>query len=368
MPADWSRRRWAARATLLLLLGVGFLALDAAPAAAHGLVGAQPTNYVSRILTVTPSIPGLHVEVRDLGNRIEVRNDTRYEVVVLGYSGEPYLRVGPNGVYENRRSPSVFLNRTATIVADAPPSYSATATPVWRHISGAHEVLWHDHRVHWMGTSEPPVVAQSPGEAHLVSDWFVTLQYRGQTVRVGGDLRWVPGPSAAPRLALALVVALLVAAIGFARWWGATIAVILLALAALVTVLVAGEWGATSGGAWIALLSTVYSLLGIGIAVAAAAALLRARRTPTDASAIVLVAAVVLCFGSGLADVTFLGHSQLPARLSGPLARTFVALVLGGSVGVLVTAAFHLRRPTLLTAEAAPPMRSPEPAPTDALP
>jgi hypothetical protein len=368
MFGDWSRRRWAARATLLLVLGAGFLVLDAAPAAAHGLVGTQPSNYASRILSVTPPIAGLQVEVRDLGNRIEVRNNTRYEVLVLGYSGEPYLRVGPQGVFENRRSPSVFLNRTATIVADAPPSYSATAAPVWRHISDAHVVLWHDHRVHWMGTSEPPAVAESPGQTHLVSDWFVTLQYRGQPVRVSGDLRWVPGPSAAPRLALALLVALLVGAVGFARRWGAPVALILLALAALVTVLVTGEWTATSAGPWIALLSTVYSLLGIGIAVAAAAALWRARRTPTDASAIVLVAAVVLCFGSGLADVTFLGHSQLPTTLSGPLARTFVALVLGGSVGVLVVAACHLRRPALLTVGEVPPVRSPQPAPTDVHP
>jgi hypothetical protein len=350
------------------MLGAGFLVLDAQPAAAHGLVGTQPTNYESRILSVTPAIAGLQVEVRDLGNRIEVRNTTRHDVVVLGYSGEPYLRVGPRGVYENRRSPSVFLNRTATVVADAPPSYRASAPPVWHRLSGAHVVFWHDHRVHWMGTSEPPVVAQSPGRAHLVSDWFVTLQYEGQTVRVSGELRWVPGPSAAPRLALALLVALLVGAVGFARWWAATIAAVLVGLAGLITVLVAGEWGATSAGPWIALLSTVYSLLGIGIAVAASVALLRARRTPNDASAIVLVAAVVLCFGSGLADVTFLGHSQLPTTLPGPVARTFVALVLGGSIGVLVTAARHLRRPALLTVGEAPPMRSPQPAPTDVRP
>jgi hypothetical protein len=351
---------------VLLMLGAVFLAFDAQPASAHGLVGTQPTNYASRVLSVTPAIPGLHVEMRDLGNRIEVRNTTRHDVTVLGYSGEPYLRVGPNGVYENRKSPSVFLNRTSTIVADAPSSYSASAKPVWRRLSGDDAVFWHDHRVHYMGTSEPTVVAQAPGRVHLVADWFVTLQYEGHPVRVTGDLRWIPGPSAAPRLALALLVALVVAAIGFARWWGISVAIVLLFLAAIVTVLVAGEWGATSAGSWIALLSTVYSLVGIVVALAASAALLRARRTPTDASAIVLVAAVVLCFGSGLADVTFLGHSQLPTTLSGPLARTLVALVIGGSIGVLVAAAAHLRRPTLLTAGEAPPLHSAQPAPSDA--
>jgi hypothetical protein len=368
MLGDWSRRRWAARATVLLMLGAVFLAFDAQPASAHGLVGTQPTNYASRVLSVTPAIAGLQVEMRDLGNRIEVRNTTGRDVTILGYSGEPYLRVGPRGVYENRRSPSVFLNRTSTIVANAPPSYSATATPVWRRLSGDDAVFWHDHRVHWMGASEPSVVARAPGRVHLISDWFVTLQYEGQPVRVRGDLRWIPGPSAAPRLALALLVALSVAAIGFTRWWGVTVATVLLVLAGVVTALVAGEWGASSAGSWIALLSTVYSLVGIVIALAASAALLRARRTPTDASAIVLAAAVVLCFGSGLADVTFLGHSQLPTTLSAPLARTLVALVIGGSIGVLAVAAGHLRRPTLLTVGEAPPVHSAQPAPTDARP
>ena len=193
----------------------------------------------------------------------------------------------------------------------------------------------------------------------------MTLRYQGQTVRVSGDLRWVPGPSAAPRLALALLVALLVAAVGFARWWGATVAVILLALAALVTVLVAGEWGATSAGPWIALLSTVYSLLGIvhrarGVGRAGACTAHADRRERDRAR----------CRGRPLLR-EWSRRRDVPRPLAtphdpaGPLARTFVALVLGGSIGVLVTAARHLRRPALLTVGEAPPMRSPQPAPTD---
>ena len=100
---------------------------------------------------------------------------------------------------------------------------------------------------------------------------------------------------------------------------------------------------------------TVYSVLGIAIALTAAGALLRSRREPSDSAAIVLVAAVVLTFGSGLADITYLDRSQLPTTLSHSLARTLVAIVLGGSVGVLVTAAKNLRRPALVTVPAAPP-------------
>jgi hypothetical protein len=128
----------------------------------------------------------------------------------------------------------------------------------------------------------------------------------------------------------------------------------LVGLAVVVSVLVGGEWSAASARPWIAFLSTVYSVLGIAVALAAVGALVRSRREPSNATAIVLVAAVILTFGSGLADITYLSRSQLPTTLSGPLARTSVALVLGGSVGVLVTAARKLRRPALVTVPPAP--------------
>ena len=54
------------------------------------------------------------VRIRDLGRRIELVNDTDQDVVVLGYQSEPYLRVGPAGVFENGRSPSLYQNRVTT--------------------------------------------------------------------------------------------------------------------------------------------------------------------------------------------------------------------------------------------------------------
>ncbi len=78
----------------------------------------KPTNYASRVRSVTPAIPGLTVEVRDLGSRLKSGTRPRTTSSFSGTPGEPYLRVGPAGVYENRRSPAVFLNRTQTIVAE----------------------------------------------------------------------------------------------------------------------------------------------------------------------------------------------------------------------------------------------------------
>ena len=362
MVDDRSRRWWRGRyprclgrAAVVIVLAGAFVAFGAAPAGAHGLAGVQPTNFASRVRSVTPAVPGLHVAVRALGARLEVHNDTASDVLILGYQGEPYLRVGPAGVYENARSPSVFLNRSQTVGATVPSSYDAQAPPEWHRTGRGREVSWHDHRVHWMGgVSEPQVVRSSPGRSHLVSNWAVELRIRGQQVTVRGDLRWVPGPSAVPRLALALIVAVFITGLGFTRRWGALLTAILVALAGIVVVLVGGEWSSTSTttGPWTAFLSNAYSVLGIAVTLAAVAALVRSRREPSDATAIVLVAAVILAFGSGLADIEYLARSQLPTTLPGPVARTFVALVLGGSLGVLATAARKLRRPAVLTVPA----------------
>ena len=227
-----------------------------------------------------------------------------------------------------------------------PASYDALAPPEWHRTGSGTVVSWHDHRVHWMGAAPPPAVHDSPGRTHFISSWLVTLRYRGHDIAVHGDLRWVPGPSAAPRLFLAFLAAVIVGGLGFTRRWGDVLALMLLVVSGLVIVLIGGEWSATTSGAWTAFLSTVYSILGVAIALAAGGAMLRSRRTPHEASALVLVAAVILTFGSGLADITFLDHSQLPTTLPGPVARTLVAVVLGASLGMLVTAARKLRRPS----------------------
>jgi putative Ca2+/H+ antiporter (TMEM165/GDT1 family) len=243
-----------------------------------------------------------------------------------------------------------------------PASYDALAPPEWHRIGSGTVVSWHDHRVHWMGAAPPPAVHDSPGRTHLISSWLVTLRYRGDDIAVRGDLRWVPGPSAVPRLLLALLAALIVGGAGFTRRWGDVLALTLLVVSGCVIVLIGGEWSATTSGAWTAFLSTAYSILGVAIALAATGAMVRSRRTPHEASALVLVAAVILTFGSGLADITFLDRSQLPTTLPGPVARTLVAVVLGASLGMLVTAARRLRRPALATpAPTVPPTASAAP-------
>jgi len=93
-------------------LGVVLVMAAAPPAEAHTVTGVSPTNYRSQVLDLAPKLAGVTVRLLDLGNRVELVN-TGADVSVLGYQGEPYLRVGPAGVFENTRSPAVYLNRTS---------------------------------------------------------------------------------------------------------------------------------------------------------------------------------------------------------------------------------------------------------------
>ena len=98
-----------------------------APASAHTASGPRPTNYLTTLGSISPRIPGVTVRVVELGNKLELTNRTRTDVVVLGYDGEPYLRVGPRGLYENLRSPATYLNRTRAGTTPFPRSRRAPA-------------------------------------------------------------------------------------------------------------------------------------------------------------------------------------------------------------------------------------------------
>src|ERR1700730_3048917 len=111
------------RRPMLALLG----ALILVPAsAAHAVSSSQPpvkessspindqgSNYHYRtyVTSITPSVPGLSVEVLEFADRLLLRNRTSKTVTIYGYSGEPYVRVLPDGAAEqNSRSPAVYLN------------------------------------------------------------------------------------------------------------------------------------------------------------------------------------------------------------------------------------------------------------------
>ena len=191
-------------AVLTVLAGLAIVVTGATPALAHvGGGGPAPSNWRSPVTSVQPAMPGVVVRTVDNGDYVEVVNNSPVTVTVLGYDGEPYLRIGPDGVEHNTRSAATYLNRTADGRTTPPADADAGAAPVWQHVGDKPSYRWHDHRAHWMLSTPPPAVTAAPSRAQQIATWTVEMRYGTEPVTVTGTLSWVPGPSPWPWYGLA---------------------------------------------------------------------------------------------------------------------------------------------------------------------
>lgn len=185
--------RSAFRAALMLSAAVVLVAGLAGPALAHGR-GSDATNYSSRVLSAPP-LPGVSWRVYG-GDEFLGVTSTQTEILIIGYEREPYLRVGPDGVFENRNSPATYLNQER-LRTDLPAGVQAdpSAEPDWHRVSDGGTALWHDHRVHWMAASSAVV---DPGQPQDLFEWSVPFLANGDEYAVLGELVWVPAPPVWP--------------------------------------------------------------------------------------------------------------------------------------------------------------------------
>lgn len=169
---------------------------------------AGPTDYRSSVDAIVPEVAGMEVDI--LGGDAFVRLEVRgRDVTVLGYRGEPLVRVNRAGeVFENKSSPSLVLNRSrygteSGSAQDVVPE-STSGSPRWRRVGSDGVYIWHDHRAHWMGR-EPPV-GVNRGERIL--EGVIPLVVDGRPVKAYVSSTWVDPPSP-----LGVVVGLAVGAV-----------------------------------------------------------------------------------------------------------------------------------------------------------
>ncbi|RLP99573.1 hypothetical protein [Micromonospora sp. CV4] len=343
-------RTLLARAGLVAAAACAATLLTAAPAAAHGADAPDGSDYRTRTTGVTPARPGLEVRVVEAGARLELTNRTGRPIEVIGYSGEPYLRIGPDGIFENTRSPATYLNRTIAGDTTLPAEADPAAAPSWQRISDGTTALWHDQRALWRESAPPDAVRAAPDREHRVRDWTIPLRDGAEPAQIRGTLDWLPPPDAYTWWAVTIVGLLAVGALGLlaaAAPAGAR------ALSALGVLLVAGgvvavlypvgrelDAGAQGmGGVLVGLLSgQVWSLLtGVGAIAAGCYAL--ARRPAADFA--VALAGACLALFAGVANAAVFARSVAPVPWPAEVARVMVALVLITGAGA--TAAGVLR-------------------------
>ncbi|WP_088313226.1 hypothetical protein [Kineosporia sp. R_H_3] len=174
--------------TLALVLALG----PAAPAAAHGAGGGDAPFYRSRVTGISPAVDGVTVDLARDGSWVQVRNTTAVDLVLLGYDGEPYLRVGPQGAQENVGSVTSRVNGrfgSGLVTADSPTAQVARP-PRWEPLGLEPVVTWHDARTHYGGLGRPAAVVDDPSRPHALTTWRLRGLYGDRPFTVDGRLDW----------------------------------------------------------------------------------------------------------------------------------------------------------------------------------
>jgi hypothetical protein len=323
----------------LILLAVGallaavVLLAGAGPASAHAAEGGAPVagDYAYRVDDFEPGVPGIALRHIATTGQLQLTNRSDIEVTVLGYSDEPYLRVGPDGVWRNERSPATYLDADPSGKGAVPAAADPTAPPEWTQVSESTSVRWHDHRSHWMGGT-PTGPSVGPTE---IAHWSIPFLVGDQRVDATGTTSWAPGPDPLPWLVAMGALAVVVAAVGLTRrWWDALAAGAWLLLVATVAD-VAGTWWAAPGGVLDKAPTASAVLL---VALCPLAGLLLVHTDRRAGTALVGLGAVTLLALVGWSGWGYLDSSQLPSGLPPDLARAAVAVTLGSAAGLVVVA------------------------------
>ncbi|GGL88968.1 hypothetical protein [Micromonospora yangpuensis] len=356
------RYRRLARTALVVAGVLGTVLGTAAPAVAHGADAPAGTDYRTGITGVAPARDGVSVRAIEAGARLELTNRSDRPVEVIGYSGEPYLRVGPDGAFENVHSPATYLNRTIAGGTVLPAEADPQAAPQWRRIAEEPTVRWHDRRALWREAEPPAQVRAAPDRVHRVRDWVIPLRDGTEPAELRGTLDWVPPPDPYPWWVGVTVGLLAVGALGLVpagtRAGARALAGIggLLAAGGLAAgVLIIGrevDAGAEGvGGVLVGLLSgQIWPLLtGLGALVAGGYAL--ARRPAADFT--LALAGTCLALFAGIGNAAVFTRSVVPVPWPAQSARILTALLLAAGAGAAAAGILRLRTAAAAAAAAA---------------
>jgi hypothetical protein len=257
----------------------------------------------------------------DLAIRIDVRDN--HSIVVLGYAGEPFLRLDPRGV---------AVNASSTTAASA-QLLAKTQRPdgsrvVWRERQNRRSVVWHDART------------RGASHGNGVTTWTIPLVVDGRRALLTGSTERVGRPAAWPWLiACGLVLGVLLAAVAADRRRRGPLGAVALAGALIgIAAMTASAIGFAadryaSGFTWfVAADELVLAAVGVTI-------LARSRGLARHGSAAGL--GLLALLGSGLGGGA-LFHGVVLSALPTPAARAAVAIGLGAGAVAAVAGTVSL--------------------------
>ncbi len=318
---------------LTAALAVLLVLSNPVPAAAHVVgTGGSPTNYQTAVTGIRPAVPAVAATVGLGGQWVRITNQGATTIVILGYRGEPFLRLSHNQVEVNQLSSTAA--QTGLIPVDPGPGAPAAGGPVaqprWVRSSDADSVTWIDTRI------APPQQSQQAS-----GSWELPLVVDGQQVSVVGTRALIPPPSPWPWVAVLVLLTAAVAAIGWLRDWHRPLAavvaggVLAFVLHVLGTGFVPQQNGPVFGWVGVGLVAGFALLVG---AVCAVSALRRSESAPDRA---VTAGAIVLILAA--TDISVLWNSQLPFPGPSALDRGLTVISYAAAVGLVIAGARLVR-------------------------
>jgi hypothetical protein len=307
------RSRACRRLRNAVAIGAALAAVLAAPpaASAHLRTGTVAVDDRARVVSLSPLFTaGIYLSDRAL----HLTAHPGHTVVVLGYLGEPFVRVNEAGVWIDDASATA---RATGLVPKGSPAG-------WRLERGRRTVVWHDSRVQ----------ALPSGVRH--ASWTIPIVVDGRRRTISGTVVRFAAPALWPWLLVAVLVALAGGATGRGRERAVAL---VLGSAASACALVAASGFAlgayASPGTWIATVDEAFFALA-GLAVLAWG--------PRGAHAAVGGGLGVLGLAVGLSRGQIFLHPIVLSALPGTPARALVAVAIGAGLAAAVAGAVFYAR------------------------
>lgn len=176
-------------------IATALLALAASgPRPAHAHPGDQQAEPVFE--RMEPDVPGVVLDIVYTANyQFVVENPTPTELVILAPTGEPFIRIGPEGAFGNFNSPSWYDSNVPDGLLPQQMPERATpgpdVEPAWTRVSRDASWGWYDHRLHPEQRYLDPEVLESSEPVDLGS-WEVPFRYGDTDGTIAGRFVYTP--------------------------------------------------------------------------------------------------------------------------------------------------------------------------------
>ena len=159
--------------------------LGAQPVVVSGQFRARPVPHgYWRPAILTPHEIAPQVQVAIIPGvvpAVTVANGGKETVTVIGARGEPFLRIGPDGVFANAISPTWMQSGRAPETA-SPVAFSNDPSAVrWTKISPGSRYTWLEWRTR----------CADDRPAHTPMRWEIPLVIDGKSIPVRGETEWI---------------------------------------------------------------------------------------------------------------------------------------------------------------------------------